>query len=156
MREALCSTQIVANSRVLSHILVAQLVKNPPAMQETLVRLPVTKIPWRRDRLPTPVFLGFPGGLDSKELPAMRETWVWSLGWEDPLGEGMAIHSVFLPGESHGQRSLIDCSPWGHRESNTTEWLTHVAQTIPEHAVSAAHSVLQVSVWAQDFTEDVW
>ena len=76
MREALCSMRIVANSRVLSHILVAQLVKNPPAMQETLVRLPVMKIPWRRDRLPTPVFLGFPGGLDSKELPAMRETWV--------------------------------------------------------------------------------
>ena len=43
--------------------LVAPLVKNPPAMQETLVE----KIPWRRDRLPIPVFLGFPGGSDSKE-----------------------------------------------------------------------------------------
>ena len=49
----------------------------------------------------------------------------------------------------------MDCSPWGHRESNTTERLTPVAQTIPEYAVSAARSVLQVSVWAQDFTEDV-
>ena len=28
-----------------------------------------------------------------KDLPAMRETWVQSLGWEDPLEEGMAIHS---------------------------------------------------------------
>ena len=35
-----------------------------------------------------------------KNLPAMRETWVPSLGWEDPLEEGMATHSVFLPGES--------------------------------------------------------
>ena len=42
--------------------LIAQLVKNPPAMQETLVRFLVGKIPWRRDRLPTPVFLGFPCG----------------------------------------------------------------------------------------------
>ena len=45
----------------------AQLVKNPPAMQETLVRFLGWEIPWRRDRLPTPVFLGFPGGSDGKE-----------------------------------------------------------------------------------------
>ena len=32
-----------------------------------------------------------------KYLPAMRETWVWSLGWEDPLEKGMAIHSSILP-----------------------------------------------------------
>ena len=31
-----------------------------------------------------------------KNLPAMRETWVQSLGWEDPLGEGMATHSSIL------------------------------------------------------------
>ena len=36
-------------------------------------------------------------------LPAMHETWVQSLGWEDPLEKGMAIHCVFLPGEFHGQ-----------------------------------------------------
>ena len=47
--------------------LVAQLVKNPPAMQETQVQFAGWKIPWRRDRLPTPVFLGFTGGSDSKE-----------------------------------------------------------------------------------------
>ena len=32
-------------------------------------------------------------------------------GWEDPLEEGMATTPVFLPGESHGQRSLAGCSP---------------------------------------------
>ena len=37
-----------------------------------------------------------------KNLPAMWETWLQSLGWEDPLEEGMAAHPVFLPGESHG------------------------------------------------------
>ena len=38
--------------------------------------------------------------------PAMWETWVRSLGWEDPLENGKAIHSRFLPGEFHRQRSL--------------------------------------------------
>ena len=35
-----------------------------------------------------------------KNPPAVKETWVRSLGWEDPLEEGMATDSVFLPGES--------------------------------------------------------
>ena len=42
-----------------------------------------------------------------KYLPAVQETWVQSLGWEDPLEKKMATLSVFLPGESHGQRSLV-------------------------------------------------
>ena len=46
---------------------VAQLVKNLPAMQETLVRFQGQEDPWRKDRLPIPVFLGFPGGLAGKE-----------------------------------------------------------------------------------------
>ena len=43
-----------------------------------------------------------------KILPAVRETWVWSLGWEDPLMEGMA---------THGQRSLVGYSAWDRKES---------------------------------------
>ena len=39
---------------------------------------------------------GFPGGSDIKNLPAMWETWVWSLGWEDLLQKGMATHSSIL------------------------------------------------------------
>ena len=54
----------------------------------------------------------------------MQETWVWSLGWEDPLEKGMAAHPVVLPGESHGQRSLVGYSPRGRKESDTTEWVT--------------------------------
>ena len=46
-----------------------------------------------------------------KNLPAMLETRVRSLGWEDPLEKEMETHSVFLPGESHGQRSLAGYSP---------------------------------------------
>ena len=63
-----------------------------------------------------------------KNSPAMQktqETWVWSLGQEDPLEEDMAATPVFLPGKTHGQRSLVGYSPWGGKESDTTEWLTH-------------------------------
>ena len=35
-----------------------------------------------------------------KNLPVMQETWISSLGWEDPLDEGMQLAPVFLPGES--------------------------------------------------------
>ena len=58
-----------------------------------------------------------------KRLPAMQETWVRSLGQEDPLEKEMATHSVLLPGKSHGQRSLVDYSPWDRKESDTTERL---------------------------------
>ena len=64
---------------------------------------------------------------------AMPETWVRSLGWEDPLEKEMATHSVFLPGESRGRKSLVGYSPWGHRESDTTEKLhftSLVAQSV--------------------------
>ena len=49
------------------------------------------RFPGEEIRLPTPVFLGFSGGSEVKNLPVMRETWVQSLGWEDPLEKGIAI-----------------------------------------------------------------
>ena len=52
------------------------------------------------------------------------ETLVQSLGWEDPLEKKMAPTPVFLPGESHGQRSLARHSPQGHKESHRTERLS--------------------------------
>ena len=63
-------------------------------MQETPVRF--LGLCWRRDRLPTPVFLGFPVAQLVKNPPAVRETWVRSLGWEDPLEKGKATHSNSL------------------------------------------------------------
>ena len=54
----------------------------------------------------------------------MQETQVRSLGQEDPLEKGMAIHTSILPGEFHGQRSVAGYSPWGHKESDTTEQLS--------------------------------
>ena len=58
-----------------------------------------------------------------KNLPAVPETLIRSLGREDALEKGMATHSVFLPGESHEQRSLAGYSPQDHKESGRTEQL---------------------------------
>ena len=60
-----------------------------------------------------------------RNLPARPETWVRFLGWEDPLEKEMATTPVFLPGESHGQSSLLGYSPWGCKELDATERLTH-------------------------------
>ena len=46
-----------------------------------------------------------------KNLPAMQVIWVLSLGWEDPLEEGIAIHSSILAWEIHEQKSLVGYSP---------------------------------------------
>ena len=78
--------------------------------------IPGSKILWRRDRLRTPVFLGFPGGSAGKESPAIWETWVRSLGWEDPLEKKRRPTPVFWPGEFHELYS-----PWGHKELDTID-----------------------------------
>ena len=66
---------------------------------------------------------GLPGGSDGKESACIAETQVWSPGQKDPLEKWMLLTPVFLPGISHGQRSLVGYSPCGHKESDLTEWL---------------------------------
>ena len=53
----------------------------------------------------------------------MQETWVRSLGWEDPLEKEPQPTPVFLPGKSHAQGSLMSYSPWGGRV--THDWMTN-------------------------------
>ena len=65
-----------------------------------------------------------------KNLPAMQEIWVQPLGWEDPLEKEWLPTPVFLPGESHGQRNLAGYSPWGRKESDTTEQLTYFTLSV--------------------------
>ena len=67
--------------------------------------------------------MNFPVAYTVKNLLAMQETWVLSLGGEDPLEKGMQPTQVFLPGKFHGQRSLVGYSPWGHEESDITKRL---------------------------------
>ena len=59
-----------------------------------------------------------------KDLPSVWETWVQSLVRRIPWRSEWLPTLVFLPGESHGQRSLVGYSPWGCKESDTTERLT--------------------------------
>ena len=82
-------------------------------MQETTVRSWVGKIYWRRDRLPTPVFLGFPGSSDGNESTCNAG----DLGSITGLGRSpeRLPTPVLWPGEFHGQRSLTGYNPWGHR-----------------------------------------
>ena len=51
-----------------------------------------------------------------KNLPAMQETWIRTLVWEDPLEKEVANNTpVLLPRKSQGQRSLAGYSPWDHK-----------------------------------------
>ena len=60
--------------------------------------------------------MGFPAAQPVKALPAMRETWVRSVGWEGPLEKGKVPTPAFWAGESHGLYSAQ-----GHTELDTTE-----------------------------------
>ena len=59
-----------------------------------------------------------------KNLPAVQDTRVPSLRWEDPLERAWQPTPVFLLGKSHGQRSLASYSPWDRKELDMTEQLT--------------------------------
>ena len=68
-----------------------------------------------------------------KNLPAMQEMWVWSLGQEDPLKKEMTTHFsvTFLAWKIPWTDGLADYSPKGHKQSDTTEQLsTHTHTTV--------------------------
>ena len=70
-------------------------------------------------------------GFVVKNLPALQEIWVWSLGQENSWRMEWQPTPVFLSGESHGQRSLVGYSPYGRKESDTTERLTLSLSSCP-------------------------
>ena len=74
--------------------------------------------------------LDLPGAQMVKNLPAMQETRVWSLGQEDPLEKEMTTPALFLPGESEGQRRLKGYSPQGCKELDTTKVTEHACMCI--------------------------
>ena len=92
--------------------------------------------------------MGFPGGSVVKKkkihltMQETQETWARSLGQEGPLEEETATHSSILARESHEQRSLAAYSPWGHKESDTTEWLNNKnRQSLPTRVLQASGEI---------------
>ena len=66
-----------------------------------------------------------------KSSPAMQQTWVRTLSQEDPLKKEITTHSSILAWRIPGQRGLVGYTLWGHKLSNTTEWLsTHIYKHI--------------------------
>ena len=102
--------------------LVAPLVRNHLQCRRPWFDSWVGRSPWRRDRLPTPVFLGFPGGLDGKEsacnvghldlIPGLKRS--------PGGGHGNPLQYSCLE-NPYGQRSLVGYSPPGCKELDTTE-----------------------------------
>ena len=109
--------------------LIPQLVKNPPAMQETL-GIPfnswVGKICWRRNRLPTPVFLGVPCGSAGKESNCNAGDLgsIPGLGRSHGEGKGYPLQYSGLEKSIDREAWQAIYSPWGRRESDTTERLS--------------------------------
>ena len=67
----------------------------------------------------------------------MQETWVPSLGWEDPLEEVMVTQYSCLE-NLHGQKSLVGYSAWGCKESDTAEQLSTAQQTFSQFLYHSA------------------
>ena len=94
-------------------------------MQKTLVQFLSRDDPWKRDRLPTSVFLGFPGGLVGKESACNAG----DLGLIPGLGispggrHGNPLQYSCLE-NPHGQRSVEGYSPLGYKELDTTQQLS--------------------------------
>ena len=85
----------------------------------------VRKIPYRRDRIPTLVFLGFPGGSDGKESACNGGDLGLILGSQRSPGGGHGNPLQYSCLENpHRQRSLAGYSPWGCKESDTSEQLS--------------------------------
>ena len=106
--------------------LIAQLVKNPPAMQETPFDSWVWKICWRRDRQPTPLFLGFPCGSAGKESICN----VGDLGSIPGLGRSSGEGKGY-PLQYCGLENSMDYSPWGRKESDMIERLSFYVLGLP-------------------------
>ena len=82
-------------------------------------------IPWRRDRLPTQVFMGFPRGSDDKESTCNVGDLgsIPGLGRSPGGGHGNPLWYFCLE-NPHGKKNLEGYSPWGYKELDMTEQLS--------------------------------
>ena len=91
---------------------------------------------------------GFPGGTSGKESTCQCrrlerlafDPWVRKIPWR----RKWLPTPLFLPRKFHGQRSLVDYSSWGHKELDTTEWLTLSLFFFSIHCLIGSFSFLQI------------
>ena len=69
-------------------------------------------------------------------MEVIQETQIQSLGWEDPLEKEMATHSSILAWRIPGQRSLVGCNPYDHKESDTIEATEHTCMHLKVKDIS--------------------
>ena len=111
--------------RMYGASLVAQLVKNPPAIAGTPGLIPGSGIsPGEGIGYPLQHSWASLVAQLVKNPPAMWETWAPSLGWDDPLEVGMATHSSILAWRILWTEEPGGLSPWGLKESDMTERLS--------------------------------
>ena len=128
-------------------------------MQETPVRFLGQKDPWKRDRLLTPVFLGFPGGSASKKSTCNAGELGSIPGLKRSPGGGHCNPLQYSCLENpHGQRSLAGYNLWGSEESDTTKQLSTAACDFPASSLSLPWpSLLPFSISAlTDWLPDPW
>ena len=109
------------------------------------------RFPWRRDRLPNPVFLNFPGGSDGKESAcnAGNLGLIPGLGRFPAGGHSNPLQYSCLENR-HWQRCLAGYSPWGRKELDTTEPLsTHRAQSHLECPRSSGYLSAQIGFFEE-------
>ena len=113
--------------RMYGASLVAQLVKNPPAIAGDPGLIPGSRSsPGEGIGCPLQYSWASLEAQRVKNPPAMWEAWVRSLGWEDPLEVGMATHSSILAWRILWTEEPGGLSPQGPKESDTTERLSTV------------------------------
>ena len=108
------TTLLIGYTPIKGASLMAQLIKNPRAVQETPDQFLVRKIPWRRNRLPTPVFLGFPCGSAGKESACSEGDLGLIPGMGRSPGEGNGY-----PLQYSGLENFMDCIVLGVTKSRT-------------------------------------
>ena len=82
----------------------------------------------------------------------MQETWFWSLIWEDSLEEAQQPTPEFLPGASHGQKSLADYSPWGCKGLGTTEQQSTAQVALNNHFTTILRKTAKDTFWGREGT----
>ena len=128
--------------------LIAQLVTNPPATQETRGLIPGWgRSPGEWNGYPLQYSWASLGAQLVKNPPAMGETWVWSLGWEDPPGEGNGY-----PIQYSDPQNSMDCRVHGVAKNRTRQIDSHFLKASSQNQGTSPPDTLVLPQWGPLWT----